>query len=96
MAQKGSGKGNITGVLAFVSLLLSAICMLILLINNSGLITIGGTIPSLLNTISYICLVVVVILCGWSYASTLSKTWRIIFIIIAVLAILGVLGIFKL
>lgn len=89
MAKRSS---NLIGVLAFVSLLLSAICMLVCLINNTGVITIGGQIISILQSVSYICLVVVVIVAGWSYASTLSKTWRIIYIIIVVLAVLGVLG----
>lgn len=89
MAKK---ENNILGVLAFVSLLLSAICMLIVLINNTGWITIGGQIPNLLQLVSYICLVIVVIMVGWSYASTLSNTWRIIYIVIVVLAVLGVFG----
>lgn len=91
MSRKGSSSNTI-GLLAFVALLLSAICMIICAINSTGLLTIGGQIPSILQLISYVCLIIVVILAGWSYAASLSKTWRIIYIVIAVIAILGALG----
>lgn len=87
-----SQERSLAGALAFVSLLISAVLMIICFINNSGWITIGGKVISILQLVSYLSLVVVVVLTGWTYAKTLTKTWRIIYLVIAVLALLGALG----
>lgn len=76
---KSSNKGLVE-LLAFASLIISAVCFIL------GIFGIGS---GMLNTIAYICLLIVVLWVAWNYACHLSKTWRIIYFIIAILAIVG-------
>lgn len=75
---------NTLGMLAFGVLLINTIVYIL------GLLSIGGTI---LPLVSEILLMIVVLGAAWDYVRGLSKTWRLIYLIIAAIVIVSfVLG----
>lgn len=77
MAKKTSNK-SVIGLLAFIALAITAICFLLAKLGiGSGVIGIIGSA----------CLLIVVLLVAWDYARTLSKGFRIFYLVLAVCAI---------
>lgn len=86
MANKSNGE--LLGFVSFLALILAGVAGAIALINKTGWMSIS--IP-ILDLIIYVCLVIVVIGCGWLYVKNLSGVWQIVFVVLAVLALCGLI-----
>ena len=71
---------SILGLLAFASLLISALVYLLDFLNING-----GILPIISQGI----LIFVVLFLAWEYVKGLNKVWQVIYFIIAVLVIIG-------
>ena len=81
-----NSKNNPLGLLAFLALVLEAVCMTIMLVNRFA----GLDIPtSILLTIANVFLLIVIFCVAWSYARTLHTCWKILFFVMLILTIAG-------
>lgn len=78
--KKGYSKNSIIGFLCFGALVLSTICFIL---------SACGISASIFTLIASIALIIAVVWGGWGFAKTLSKTWRIVYIVLAVIAVVA-------
>lgn len=81
---------KLMSTMAFVALILTAAIQVVVFVVGlfDESVNLGW-----LSFIANIMLTVVVIWVAWQFAKGLSKTWKIIFLIVAILAVLGSLGV---
>lgn len=81
MAKKsGYSKGNIISILCFAALIISTVCFIL---------QACGVGAGILSLIANICLIIAVVWSGWSFAKSLGKTWKIVYIVLAVIAVVA-------
>lgn len=80
MAKKSTG--NILGLLAFLVVIFTAVVALLNTINS----LLNTSIPTgTLNLVSEILLNIVLLWCGWTFASRLPKFWKYLYLALVIL-----------
>lgn len=79
-------KNNLLGLLAFLAIVITAVCLAIESLNKIA----GLNIPTgILPTVELVFLLVVVFATAWSYARTLHTFWKVLYWVVLILTIAG-------
>lgn len=71
---------RLVGLLAFLGLIISTACYIFSAIDSRF---------SILYSVGYICLLIVVLYTAWEFVKRQSMMWRLVFYVIAIITILG-------
>ena len=89
MAKQGRTGG--LGMVAFIAIVVNAVCWLVIVLNNALKLGLPNRIPNVLSALASLALLIVVAIVAYDFAKHQSKGWRITYWVIVIISLCAVL-----
>ena len=89
MAKQGKTGG--LGMVAFIAIIVNAVCWLVIVLNNALNLGMNNRIPNVLSALASLALLIVVAIVAYDFAKHQDKGWRIVYWVIVIISLCAVL-----